>query len=168
MVFLALAFGVALATKLVSLVASIPRHDPVGLPDWTVVAALVVIALGFTVLLRAHLRDTPWILLAGALGFGASRIGAVTLGPELATFLGALTVGMASNLYGRVLHRPEAVTLIPGILLLVPGSIGFRSLSWLIEREVVIGVENAFLMILLAAGLVAGLLVANVVIPPRR
>ena len=31
-------------------------------------------------------------------------------------------------------HRPAAVVLVPGILLLVPGSIGFRSLTALMEQ----------------------------------
>jgi uncharacterized membrane protein YjjB (DUF3815 family) len=53
-------------------------------------------------------------------------------------------------------------------LLLVPGSIGFRSLSSLLDREVVTGMETAFTMVLIAAGLVAGLLLANVVTPIRR
>ena len=83
-------------------------------------------------------------------------------------FVGALTVGVASNLYAYALRRPASVTLVPGILLLVPGSIGFRSLSSLLDREVVTGVETAFTMVLIGAGLVAGLLLANVLVPERR
>jgi uncharacterized membrane protein YjjB (DUF3815 family) len=57
---------------------------------------------------------------------------------------------------------------VPGILLLVPGSIGFRSLASLLDREVVLGVETAFRMILMAVALVAGILVSNIIAPPRR
>ena len=42
------------------------------------------------------------------------------------------------------------MVLVPGILLLVPGSVGFRSLTSLIERQAVAGIETAFSMILTA------------------
>ena len=94
--------------------------------------------------------------------------GAKGLGAELGVFVGALLVGMASNLYARLLNRPATITLVPGILLLVPGSIGFRSLASLLDREVVLGVETAFRMGLMAVALVAGILVSNIIAPPKR
>jgi uncharacterized membrane protein YjjB (DUF3815 family) len=89
------------------------------------------------------------------------------LGPELGAFVGALLVGGASNLYALFRDRPSQIPLAPGILLLVPGSIGFRSLASLLDRQVISGVEAAFTMVLTAIALVSGLLVANVVIPRR-
>ncbi|HXE57782.1 MAG TPA: threonine/serine exporter family protein [Gemmatimonadales bacterium] len=167
--FLAIAFGVALGARLVgSLLGSPVSAEPVPLPAWTGWAALVVAPLAFTVLLRAAPRDAPWIVLAGAVAVLGGRLGAQALGPELGVFAGAVAVGIASNLYARRLDRPAPVLLVPGILLLVPGSIGFRSLASLLDREVVLGVETAFRMILMAVALVAGILVAGVVTPPRR
>ena len=170
MLFLVIGFGVAMGSQLVTLtlgtVAS--RVRPEVLPGWTWWLALVGAPLGFTVLFRAHARDAIWILLAGALGIAGSRIGSATFGPELGAFVGALSVGIASNTYAYLLRRPASVTLVPGILLLVPGAIGFRSLSSLLDREVVTGVETAFTMVLIGAGLVAGLLLANVLVPERR
>jgi uncharacterized membrane protein YjjB (DUF3815 family) len=60
------------------------------------------------------------------------------------------------------------VIVVPGILLLVPGSVGFRSLTSLIEREALTGIETAFSMILTAIALVAGMLMAGVIVPERR
>jgi uncharacterized membrane protein YjjB (DUF3815 family) len=57
---------------------------------------------------------------------------------------------------------------VPGILLLVPGSVGFRSLTSLLERQAVAGIETAFSMILTAMALVAGLLIAGVIAPEPR
>jgi len=82
--------------------------------------------------------------------------------------LGALLLGTACNVYGRALDRPVAVPMVPGIMLLVPGSLGFRSFSAMLDQDVVLGVETAFHMILIAASLVTGLLLANVTVPPRR
>jgi len=57
------------------------------------------------------------------------------------------------------------VTLVPALLMLVPGSVGFRSLALLFQRDVVIGVEQAFRTVLMLSALVAGLLLANVLLP---
>ena len=170
MLFLVIGFGVAIGSQLVTLTLGdyASRVRPEALPDWTWWLALVGAPLGFTVLFRAHVRDAIWILLAGALGIAGSRAGSAAFGPELGAFVGALSVGVASNAYAYLLRRPASVTLVPGILLLVPGAIGFRSLSSLLDREVVTGVETAFTMVLIGAGLVAGLLLANVLVPERR
>jgi uncharacterized membrane protein YjjP (DUF1212 family) len=165
---IAIAFGVAIGARLAAATfGEPPVVPPAALPAWTEGLALVVAPLAFTVLLRARPRDAIWILLAGALAFGGGRLGAFALGPELGAFVAALIVGLASNAYARLLRRPAAVTLVPGILLLVPGSVGFRSLTSLLDREVVLGVETAFKMVLMAVALAAGILVANAIAPSR-
>lgn len=167
--FLTIAFGVALGSRIsTELFGQPPIAEAVPLPGWTAVVALVLAPLAFTVLLRAQPRDAIWIVLTGIFGVIGGRTGANALGNELGVFVGALVVGSVSNIYGRVLNRPATVTLVPGIFLLVPGRIGFRSLASLLDREVVLGVETAFRMILMAVALVAGMLVSNVVVPPRR
>ena len=90
------------------------------------------------------------------------------MGVELGTFAGALAVGLAGSAYERLKRRPAAVVSVPGILMLVPGSVGFRGLTSLIERQAVAGVETIFSMILTVVALVAGLLIAAAVIPERR
>ncbi len=167
--FLTIAFGVALGSRIsTGLFGSPLIGEAVKLPAWSEIAALIMAPLAFTVILRAQPRDAPWIVLSGIFGVLGGRVGAHALGNELGVFVGALAVGSASNIYGRLLNRPATITLVPGILLLVPGSIGFRSLASLLDREVVLGVETAFKMILIAVALVAGMLVANIVAPPRR
>jgi uncharacterized membrane protein YjjP (DUF1212 family) len=167
--FLAIGFGVALGTTVGERVmGKAPPTQPQGLPDWTLWAALLLAPLAFTVLLRAQERDTVWIVASGVLGYSGARLGAGFLGPELGVFVGALVVGVGGNAYARFLGRPAAVTIVPGILLLVPGSIGFRTFSSLLEQQTVLGVESAFRMTLVAISLVTGLLFANIVLSPHR
>jgi uncharacterized membrane protein YjjP (DUF1212 family) len=170
MTFFTLAFGVALGAQLATLAlgVALPTVAPQALPAWTEMVALLVAPFGYVVLLRASPRDTPWILLAGGVAYVGVRVGAAFLGAQLGAFVGAVAVGAGSNIYARWLDRPAAVTLVPGILFLVPGSIGFQSLSSLLASDVVSGIETAFRMTLVAIALVAGLLVANVVVPPRQ
>jgi uncharacterized membrane protein YjjP (DUF1212 family) len=169
MLFLTIAFGVALGGRLAAgAVGTAPVAQPAALPVWALPLALVVAPLAFTVLLRAERRDAGWIVAAGVVAFLGSRFGTDALGVELGVFVGAFVVGLASNLYTRLTDRPPTTTLVPGVLLLVPGSIGYRSLAALLDKEVISGVETAFRMVLMAVALVAGLLIANIVAPPKQ
>jgi uncharacterized membrane protein YjjP (DUF1212 family) len=166
MTFIGIGFGVALGGRLAAnAFGTAATVTPIPLPAASIWVALVVSAASFTILLRADRRDAPWIVAAAALAFIATQAGTAVLGAELGVFVGALAVGLGSNLFNRVTHRPSVVTLVPGLLTLVPGSIGFRSVLALMESQVVAGVDAAFSMVLTAVSLVAGLLAAAAIFP---
>jgi uncharacterized membrane protein YjjP (DUF1212 family) len=167
--FLAIGFGLAIGAQLAHLagvaVSAAPTHL---LPAWTQFASLAVAPLALTVLFRASPRDIGAILAVSVIAFGSARLGARALGPELGMCVAALAAGVAANLHSRFASRPAAVTLLPAIILLVPGSLGIRSITSLFQRDVVSGVETVFSLVLLAVALAGGLLFANLVVPPRR
>ncbi len=167
--FGSIAFGVVLAQR-VATAAFGPAPDlvPVPLAAWTLWPTLALAPFAFAVLLRAAPRDLAAIALACPLAFVGARLGAVALGPELGAFVGATLVAIASNVAARLRERPASVTLVPAVLLLVPGSLGFRSLDSLLRHDWTGGLDAAVRMLTVALALVAGLLVANVVAPPRR
>jgi len=169
-VFLTIAFGVALGGRIGALAFTEPAAviRPLPLPDWTLGAALLVAPLAFVVLFRARAKDLPWIVLSGVTVFAGARAGAHLLGPELGTFVGAVVAGVFGNVYANSRRGPASVPIVPGVMMLVPGSFGFRSLSSLLARDVLSGLETAFLTVLVAVALGTGLLVANVLVPPRR
>lgn len=168
-IFFGMGFGVTLGTKVTSMIFGAPHiGSPLPLPWWVAYLSLLLIPIAFSILLRAHLRDSLWIVIVVAIAVSTSRAGAHYFGPELGPFLGALTVGLASKVYSQMLQRPSTVTLAPGILLLVPGSLGFRSIASLLDNQVVPGVEIAVRMILTAMALVAGILISNILLPVRR
>jgi len=166
--FIVIAVGVAIGgTLMASLLGNPGLTAPIPLPGWTEALALFIAPLAFAILLKARPRDVIWILLSCGAGFAGTRLGSKVLGPELGVFVGAVIVGLAGSAYANLLHRPAAVLRVPGILLLVPGSVGFRSLTSLLDRDVVPGVETAFKMITMATALAAGLLIASVAAPAR-
>ena len=168
-VFLGMGFGVAIGETITrKLVGGAQLARAVALPDWTIWLALLTMSLAFTVLLRAKARDAVWIVISGALAFTGSQLGATWFGADLGVFVGALTVGIASRLYAQLLDRPATITQVPGLLLLVPGSVGFRGLAALLDKQVISGVDTTFKMILTAVALVAGTLIANIIAPLRR
>ncbi len=82
--------------------------------------------------------------------------------------MGAMLVGLAGNAYARAARHPAAVPVLPGILLLVPGTIGLRSVSSFFEQNALMGAQGAFNMLVIAMGIAVGLLLANVLVPPER
>lgn len=96
------------------------------------------------------------------------QVGAEHLGQVLGASMGTLTVGLVSNLFERFKFGPASVPLVPGVLLLVPGSIGYRSLTMLLNQSVEPGVAAGIAAVLTAVALAGGLIVANVLIPPTK
>ncbi|HPC84028.1 MAG TPA: threonine/serine exporter family protein [Thermoanaerobaculaceae bacterium] len=168
MLFLEIGVGVMLGSQLARWLPAVRSAELAPLPHWAQAFAVLVSALAFAILFRAHPRDLGWILGACSLAFWGARGGAALLDDQLGVAVGAFAVAVASNLFARTLNRPAAITQVPGILMLVPGSLGFRSLSSLIRADVVSGVETAFTAVMIAASLVAGLLVASAIVPPRK
>lgn len=169
MTFLGIGGGLALGAAIGSRLWDVgPNPLPIPLPPWTEWVALLIAPLALGVLFRARRREAGWIALACALAFLAARLGTGAFGPEIGTFTGAAAAGIAANVYARGLRRVAAVPLVPAIILLIPGSIGLRSISSLIARDVVTGVALAFTLVLVAVALAAGLLFANVAVSPRR
>ncbi len=169
--FLQLAVGVALGRSVAGsmLGASVAAvHPAPALEPMWVALATGIAALSFALLLQARPKDWPWIVLAGMFASLGHAFGVHLLGPGLGAFGGALVLGVLSNAYAGGGRRPALVPLTPGVLLLVPGTVGYRALDLLMAHDVVAGLETAVEMLVIASSIVAGLLVANGVLPPRR
>jgi uncharacterized membrane protein YjjP (DUF1212 family) len=138
------------------------------LPEWTEWVALIAGSYAFAVLFQAARRDYPLAMASSWLGYLCVRFGGVLSSPEFGVFLSGLVIGSVANLYARVTNRPAAIVRVPGIIMLVPGSVGFRSLFYVFERDVYLGLDKAVSLIVILISLVAGLLFGNLLIPPRR
>lgn len=177
-VFLGLGFGVALGAKLGTAsgnelrgVLGAGAHywlSRADLPRWTEWLALVVAPLAFTVLLNAAARDAVWIVVACATAYLTSRFAGASMGEELGAFLGAFVVSTASNVAANVFRRSAMVTQVPGLLILVPGSIGFRSMTSLLGQQTEVGIATAVRVGLVGISLAAGILAGNVVTSAMR
>jgi uncharacterized membrane protein YjjP (DUF1212 family) len=169
--FLSLTVGVAIGRVLAEhcipgTAVAVPEIGP--LSTTTIMVATGFAALSFGVLFQARPQSFGWIVLACIFGSLGSMGGTALLGPQLGAVGGALVLGILSNGYSGGGRRPALVLLTPGILLLVPGAVGYRALSMLMSHNVLAGLESGMEMLIIATSLVAGLLLANGVLPPRR
>jgi uncharacterized membrane protein YjjP (DUF1212 family) len=170
---LKLTFGTVAASQVCAALGIHPSARALpALPAWTDWPSLLIGALGFAILFRAARRDWPVVVGAVFVGYLATRWGGLLSGAipgaPFGVFLGGLLLGALANLYARYMHRPGAVVREPGIILLVPGSVGFRSVSYLFERDTALGMDSFILLITLLISLVAGLLFGDLLISPRR
>jgi uncharacterized membrane protein YjjP (DUF1212 family) len=161
--------GLAVGTRLIdALTHPLLLDDPHPMPEWTTYAAIVFVAFSCNILYRGRLRDFLTVLPMSYVAYLGSRFGQRWLGPEVGAALGALLLGVSANAVSRWLDQPTAIAIIPALLLLVPGSVGFRSLQSLMAEDVTTGIAVGFETFMIAVALVSGLLVANMLVVSRR
>ncbi|HEX7770364.1 MAG TPA: threonine/serine exporter family protein [Dokdonella sp.] len=166
---LKLAFGTIAATQLCTLIGWVPSGSPgEAVPAWIDWFAALAGGCAFAVLFGSPRRYVPVVVASVMLGFATARLGGAHLSPAFGVFLGGAVVGAASNAFARVMQRPGALVREPGIIMLVPGSVGFRTLSFVFERDVLLGLDTAITLVTLLVAIVAGLLIGDLLVPPRR
>lgn len=169
-VLLKLTFGSVAGSQIAALLGWVPQeHGAAGAPsayvEWF---ALALSSYAFAVLFKADRRDYPLVMLAVATGYVITRIGGEYFGSGAGVFLASMVITALSNVYARKANRPGALIRVPGIILLVPGSVGFRGLSFVLERDVALGLDTGFLLVMVLVSLVAGVLFGNLLYPARR
>ena len=125
-------------------------------------------AAGLMLLNQAHQRDWPWMLIACLVAWLSAGLGSLLGAPVVGAFLGGLMVGISGNIFVSVTGRPGSIMHIPGLIVLVPGSIGLRSVTSLLGDNVVSGIETALLTAIIAIALTTGMMLASVLIPPKK
>ena len=169
MSLLKLAFGTLAATQIGLALHWVPQAVAASaVPDWAQWVALGFGCLSFAVLFQAARRDYPLVMASAALGYVVAYYGSSAFTPDFGVFLAGLAIGATSNLYARLARRPGALVREPGIILLVPGSVGFRTLSLMFERDVYLGLDVGFTLLAILVALVAGLLFGDLLVAPRR
>jgi uncharacterized membrane protein YjjP (DUF1212 family) len=163
---LGLVFGVAIGRSI-----AVAWFGPVGVtaPEAALTAPAVLGAaaagLAFTVSLKARSRDVPVLCAAAVLAILSNDVGGALLGKQAGVFGAAFVVGVAGGLVGFALRRSPLVFLVPGVLMLVPGSAGFNSALSLLTHKTVSGVATTFDTFVTAISIAYGLMIATVVLP---
>lgn len=165
--FFGLTLGIALAHAFAQklLPPALASDAGAGLPTWTVCAAIVLSPPAFGVLFQARVREFGWIAAASLSGLAGAWLGKIAVGATLAGFVGALALGLVAQAYARRTRGPTMVPVLPGLLMLVPGSVGLESLTLFLSEHPAEGLQAAFRTILSALALVGGVLVARALLP---
>lgn len=170
MLLFKLYFGVVLGMAIGKALFGEAIHtEPEGLPRWAIWSAVPTLSMALVIIFKARMKDSPWGVLAGIVAFFSAMLGAHFFGDSVGIFFGALAVGIYSNLYARWMKAPASIALLQGIVILVPGSKTYIGLNALISGEVMLNQSHIGSQIfLIFMSLIAGLIFANVAVPPRR
>jgi uncharacterized membrane protein YjjP (DUF1212 family) len=164
-----LVFGVAVGT---SIAAAWFGLSPVAVPEafglQVKLGAALVAGVAFIVTLNGRGRDIPWACGATGLAILADAAMTPLIGNAAAVFAAALAVGLAGNVFALLRRRSALIVIVPGILMLVPGSLGYESAARLLAHDTLGGVTAAVDTLVTALSIVYGLVVSAAVLPSRR
>ena len=164
-IFVMLALGIGVADKLMHvMLITTPKISAFILPSWSIAIALIGVPVGFIVLLKAKRSDALWISFACWLSYIMFSFTSSLVDAPIAVFLSSVLLGFASNLFAKIKKRNSAIMLVPGMILLVPGSLGFFSISNLLQSNIVEGIEIALKMLTTSMALVMGIIVSDVLL----
>lgn len=158
--------GMAVGFSLFGQVDFVP---PTPIEKWTAWLAIAILCFSLIIIFRTKAKHIPWSIAAGFVAYGASIGGALYFDVALGTFVGAFAVGLYSNLFTRIANAPACIVAMQGLIVLVPGSKTYIGLNSLISGQEFIastGIGQQTFLIFMS--LVAGLIFANVTIPPKK
>ncbi len=170
LVFFKLAFGVVLALQLLNFLnidlSFIPSQIEIPLPLKAI--SLTFAAFAFSILFKIPLKFYPWILVSSGIGFFTTYFASQSFGVNIGTFLAGFAVCLLANGFARWQKRPTLLLELPGLITIVPGSIGFKGLQFFFEKNTLAGIDSIFDMFLIAIALVSGFLLANILLASNR
>ena len=134
-------------------------------PEWFLPICIIVTTFPSIVLLDAKLSHSIQYIFGSAAAFYLSSYAGEFVGQAFGSWLAAAGVGVIGNAYGRFSTYPSIELILFSIIMLVPGSIGVRSV---LASDTISTISFLQQMITVAIAIVTGLFTANVLIPPLR
>ncbi len=135
------------------------------LPRWAIWPAVAVLGVSLLAVLQAPLATWPISISACLLAWTVYASTSAALGNVVGAFSGALAVAIAGHVYHWATHRPALLVETPGLITLVPGSMGFRGLHALMQQDSIAGINLITDMVVTGAVLAVGLLLADNIMP---
>lgn len=162
MLMLMMGAGVAIGSTLgAELITVAPTGTTTALPAWVIWPNVALLGVAMLALLQAPLRSVHVVVSACLLAYATNLFVARHAGPVAGAFAGAFVVALAGHVYQWLTGKPGILMQVPGLITLVPGSVGFTGLNALMEQDTLTGLGILAGTLMTAAALVVGTLLAN-------
>jgi uncharacterized membrane protein YjjP (DUF1212 family) len=113
------------------------------LGSWAPWLGVPLFGIGLVLHYSSPLRTLPWVLLVLFIGTAGQILGNALFGGYMSGFVGSLLVTAAAYLVQYRLGGPPAmITFLPGLWLLVPGSIALIGLAELVSDNRLAGLDD--------------------------
>ena len=167
MMLFKLYFGAVLGMALGNLIWGSAIFVPAEkLPMWSSWLAVTTLSASLVILFKVRSKDALWGMFAGYIAFGVSIWASNYLGVALGAFVGALALGIYSNLFSRLMNLPSSIVKILGLVVLVPGSKVYIGLNSAISGQNMLNVPDlGSQTFLIFMSLVAGMIFSNALLP---
>lgn len=132
---------------------------------WIIWPAIAVLGISMLGVLQAPFRSVHVLIGGSLLAWAVFSLVGNAFGNIVGAFAGAIAVASAGHFYNYLTGQPDILVKIPGIITLVPGSMGFRGLHALMEQDSAAGVSLMVDMAMTGAVLAVGLLLSDNIAP---
>ncbi|MEN8757231.1 MAG: threonine/serine exporter family protein [Desulfobacterales bacterium] len=130
LVFLVKQFaGAWLGVGLVQLFWSMPTTAGSSVESKWLWLFMPLLIIGLCVVFQTAPKDFFWAVVGCGVAYGGMLVGSAIAGGNLGNLFGTIIAVIFANIWGKVTDRPTSIVLLPAIVLLVSGSIGFRGLA---------------------------------------
>ncbi|MGB5673535.1 MAG: threonine/serine exporter family protein, partial [Gemmatimonadota bacterium] len=125
-----------------------------------------LLILGLCMVFQTAPRDLLAASFGCAIAYGGILLGSAMVGGNLGNLIGTIIAVVFANGWAIKTRRPTSIVLVPSIILLVSGSIGFRGLAAMAAGQTAMGEQQLLQMFVVALTIAAGLLVGNTILRP--
>lgn len=118
----------------------------------------------FGILFNIQRRNLVWAGISGAIGWGVYLVFMnFGLGVALSTFMGAIGVGLYSEIMARVAKTPASVFSIIGIVPLVPGITAYFTVRYIVEDRLTDAFNKGIETVATAGGIAFGIMLVTTI-----
>ncbi len=161
-------FGVVLGLTVMSQFIDIVPNDVIrDVPEWVNYIAVTFLALGLLPVFKVRPKDLIFGVIAGFASYYTTVLMGFS-GLMISIFTGTIVAVLASKLFGRITKSPELVFLVPGIIMLVPGSKAFIGLSSILITAAPGATNTGEQILYIFMGIIGGLIFSGSFIESRK
>jgi uncharacterized membrane protein YjjP (DUF1212 family) len=122
-------FGVVLGLAILPLFIDLKPNNVVNdVPQWVDYFAIILLAMSLLPVFKVRPKDLLFCVIAGFVSYFTTTLFDFS-GILMSIFTGTIAAVCCSKIFSRITKSPELVFLVPGIIMLVPGSKAFIGLS---------------------------------------
>lgn len=128
---------------------------------WRVLFAPVLM-ICLCILFQVSRKDILWPFISLVIAYLSFLVGSMVVGDDnIGTLLASTLATLYSQIWARWFNRPRTIVILPTLVLLVSGSIGFRGLMQWTEGDKVDGLAQVTQMFVVAFLIIAGLVLGS-------
>jgi uncharacterized membrane protein YjjP (DUF1212 family) len=156
--------GVIAAGSVIPVAAIEPANPVEQAWMWLLVPTIIV---GLCLAFQTSRRDLPWAAIVCGIAYLGIMAGSALLNSNLGNLVGTIIAVVVANLWARKTGRPSSIVLIPAIVLLVSGSIGFRGLVAVTAGQFMVGAQEFLQMFVVAVTILVGIVIGYTIVRPE-